>query len=179
MIFCNKFGFILETSFSYTIVNKINESLMNWMAKQVKWVFDIPRKWNFSEKKKWVMKSRRKKGFVGNCDPGIGYRLSVFLFHFCFWKLVWIKVAYEFWCQCYKTDYGRKLRTFVMSWSVFPWQAFQVYCLWARPWAYPRVEHLKCSSIGEAPAFPTNIRLFWKGLPLPATLAYYDCNWQH
>ncbi len=30
------------------------------------------------------------------------------------------------------------------------------YCLWAKPGAYPRVEHLKGSSIGEAPALPKN-----------------------
>ncbi len=27
-------------------------------------------------------------------------------------------------CQCYKTFYGRKLRLFVLSYSVCPWQAF-------------------------------------------------------
>ncbi len=34
-------------------------------------------------------------------------------------------------------------------------------CLWARP-AYPRVVHLKVSSIGQTPALPTNIRIGWK-----------------
>jgi hypothetical protein len=34
-----------------------------------------------------------------------------------------------------------------------------VYCLWARPGAYPIVEHPKGSSIGKAPVLPTNIRL--------------------
>ncbi len=32
-----------------------------------------------------------------------------------------------------------------------------VYCLWARPGAYPRVEHLKGSSIGKAPVLRRNI----------------------
>ncbi len=32
-------------------------------------------------------------------------------------------------------------------------------------WVYPRVEHLKCVSLGWAPALPTNIRLGWKSLP--------------
>jgi len=31
--------------------------------------------------------------------------------------------------------------------------------LWARPVAYPSVEHLKGSSIGQASALPINIRL--------------------
>ncbi len=26
--------------------------------------------------------------------------------------------------QCYKTFYGRKLRLFIISWSVCPWKAF-------------------------------------------------------
>ncbi len=45
--------------------------------------------------------------------------------------------------------------------------------MWARPGAYPRVEHLIGSSIGWAPAFPTNIRLRWKGFPRANTLAYW------
>ncbi len=48
-----------------------------------------------------------------------------------------------------------------------------VYGLWARPRAYPRVEHLKDSSIGYALALPTNNRLGWKGLPGTNALAYY------
>jgi hypothetical protein len=48
-----------------------------------------------------------------------------------------------------------------------------VYSLWARPGAYPRVEHLKGSSIGQAPILPTNIRLSWKGLAGANTLAHY------
>jgi len=46
--------------------------------------------------------------------------------------------------------------------------------LWVRPGAYPRVEHLKGSSIGLAPALPTNLRLGWKFLPGTNTLAYYE-----
>jgi hypothetical protein len=30
--------------------------------------------------------------------------------------------------------------------------------------AYPKVEHLKVASLGQALALPTNIRLGWKGL---------------
>jgi hypothetical protein len=43
---------------------------------------------------------------------------------------------------------------------VCPWQAFpaQYNCLWVRPGAYPRMEHLK-----GAPALPANIRLDCKG----------------
>jgi hypothetical protein len=37
-----------------------------------------------------------------------------------------------------------------------------VYCLWARPGAYPRVEHLK------------GVSLSWKGLQTANTLAYYE-----
>ena len=47
-----------------------------------------------------------------------------------------------------------------------------VYCLWARSGAYPRVEHLKNSSIGLAQALPTNIRLCWKSLLDTNTLAF-------
>ncbi len=49
-----------------------------------------------------------------------------------------------------------------------------VYCLWVRPGAHPRVEHLKCSSLRKALALPANIRLGWKGLPGTNTLAYYE-----
>ncbi len=49
-----------------------------------------------------------------------------------------------------------------------------VYCLRARPGVYPRVEHLKGSSIGWAPALPTNIRLGWKRLQGTNTLAYRE-----
>jgi len=37
--------------------------------------------------------------------------------------------------------------------------------LWARPGAYPRVEHPKDASLGKAPALLANIRLGWKVLP--------------
>jgi hypothetical protein len=47
-----------------------------------------------------------------------------------------------------------------------------VYCLWTRTGAYSRMEHLKGSSIGLAPALPTNIRLDWKSLTGTNTLAY-------
>jgi hypothetical protein len=35
------------------------------------------------------------------------------------------------------------------------------------------VEHLKGSSIGQAPVLPTNVRLGWKRLPGTNALAYY------
>jgi hypothetical protein len=40
--------------------------------------------------------------------------------------------------------------------------------------AYPRVEHLKCASLGEALDLPANIRLGWKCLPGTNILAYYE-----
>jgi len=45
--------------------------------------------------------------------------------------------------------------------------------MWVRPGAYPREEHLKVVSLGQAPALLANIRLGWKGLPGTNTLAYY------
>jgi len=42
------------------------------------------------------------------------------------------------------------------------------------PGAYPEVEHLKGSSLGQALALPTNIILGWKGLPGSNTIAYYE-----
>jgi hypothetical protein len=49
-----------------------------------------------------------------------------------------------------------------------------VYCLWARPGAYPIVQHQKGTSIGYVPALQTDIRLDWKGWPWTNTLAYYE-----
>jgi hypothetical protein len=40
--------------------------------------------------------------------------------------------------------------------------------------AYPRMEHLKGGSLGEAAALLTNIRLGWKALPETNSLAYYE-----
>ncbi len=43
-----------------------------------------------------------------------------------------------------KTFYGRKLRIFLISWCLLLSSLSSlVYCLWARPEAYPRVELLK------------------------------------
>jgi hypothetical protein len=47
-----------------------------------------------------------------------------------------------------------------------------VYCLWARPGAYPRVEHLKGVSLWQAPALLTSTILYWKGLPGANTPAF-------
>jgi hypothetical protein len=49
-----------------------------------------------------------------------------------------------------------------------------VYCLWARPGAYPRMDHLKGSPIGQATALLTNIILGWKGLLGANDQAYYE-----
>ncbi len=46
--------------------------------------------------------------------------------------------------------------------------------LWARPGAYPRVEHLKGASLEKAPAIPSNTTLSWKGFQGIITLAYYE-----
>ncbi len=43
---------------------------------------------------------------------------------------------------------------------------------WARPGAYPRVEHLKVASLEYASALPANIRLDFKGSADTNTLAY-------
>jgi hypothetical protein len=48
-----------------------------------------------------------------------------------------------------------------------------VYCLQAMPGAYPRLEHLEGSPLGQAPVLPTNIRLGWKGMPETNALANY------
>jgi hypothetical protein len=67
------------------------------------------------------------------------------------------------------------LQIFVISYSSLSLASLSslVYCLWARPGAYPRVEHLKGSSIRQVPALPTNIRPGWKGLPGTNTLTYW------
>ncbi len=50
-----------------------------------------------------------------------------------------------------------------------------VQCLWVRPGAYPRVEHLKGACyLGWHLALPANIRPGWKGLPGTNALAYYE-----
>jgi len=36
---------------------------------------------------------------------------------------IWIAT----WCQCHKTFYGRNLQIFIISWTVYPWQAFRAY----------------------------------------------------
>jgi hypothetical protein len=40
--------------------------------------------------------------------------------------------------------------------------------------AYPRVEHLKGTSLRYSPALPANIGLGWKGLPGKNALAYHE-----
>jgi hypothetical protein len=48
------------------------------------------------------------------------------------------------------------------------------YCLRVRPGAYPRVEHLKDVSLGQAPSLPARTEQSWKGLPVANALAYYE-----
>jgi hypothetical protein len=48
-----------------------------------------------------------------------------------------------------------------------------VYCLWVRPGAYPKVEHLKGAFLASALDLVANIRLGWLGLPGTKTLACY------
>jgi hypothetical protein len=47
-----------------------------------------------------------------------------------------------------------------------------VLCLWVRPGAYHRLEHLKDASLRLAQFLHSNIRLVLKGLPGANTLAY-------
>jgi hypothetical protein len=49
------------------------------------------------------------------------------------------------------------------------------YCLWERLATYVKVETLKGSSPGEAPALLPSSVLFWKGLQGTNTLAYFAC----
>ncbi len=39
--------------------------------------------------------------------------------------------------------------------------------------SYPRVEHLKSASLGQASAVPANIMLGWRDLTVTNTLAHY------
>ncbi len=58
------------------------------------------------------------------------------------------------------TTFHNTVETFVPGTSFQPSLMFAVI-----PEANPRVDHLKGSSLRQAPALPTNIRLGWKGLP--------------
>ncbi len=48
----------------------------------------------------------------------------------------------------------------------------KLVCLWGRPRAYPRLEHMKDVSLGQAPALLANTILSWKGLQGKNTLIY-------
>ncbi len=61
-------------------------------------------------------------------------------------------------CQCYKTFYGRKLRLFIKSQSVCPWQVFLAQSLQVRP-GPTQVKHLSGPLQGRFLALRTNIRL--------------------
>jgi hypothetical protein len=66
------------------------------------------------------------------------------------------------WGQCYKNFYIRNLHIFVISECLSQTGLSSlVQCLWSRPGAYPRVEHLKVTLLGQTPALPTKIRLGW------------------
>jgi hypothetical protein len=66
-------------------------------------------------------------------------------------------------------NFRNKLESFLLASISNP-----IYCLRARPGAYPRMEHLKGVSLGQAPAILANTILSWKGLPWTNTLAYYE-----
>jgi hypothetical protein len=71
-----------------------------------------------------------------------------------------------------------------LEWLSLASHSSLVLCLSVRPGAHPSVEFLKGSSHGKALALPTNIRLVWKGLPGPNTLAItksvnYGCKIFH
>ncbi len=58
-----------------------------------------------------------------------------------------------------------------------PGKPFQPSPMFVRPGGLKwktRVEDLKGSSLVQAPALPTNIKLGWKGLPWTNTVAYYE-----
>ncbi len=59
----------------------------------------------------------------------------------------------------HKTDYGRNLRISLLRYLSLASLFSLVWCL--RVWlgAYPRVEHLKGSLLGQTPALPANTRL--------------------
>jgi len=48
-----------------------------------------------------------------------------------------------------------------------------VKCLWVRPGAHPREEHVKGTSLRYTLVLPANIRLVWSGLTGTSTPAYY------
>jgi hypothetical protein len=50
----------------------------------------------------------------------------------------------------------------------------QVYCLWSRPGAYPRAEHLKGSSIGVDSCFTNQHLAKLERLQEANTLAYHE-----
>ncbi len=52
--------------------------------------------------------------------------------------------------QCYKTYYSHELQIFVMRVFAPGSLSSLVYCLWARPGAYPIVKHQKGVSLGQA-----------------------------
>jgi hypothetical protein len=65
-------------------------------------------------------------------------------------------------------DYYPKVRMFSLG-GLFS----LVKCFWVGQGAYPRVEYLKSTSLGDALALLANIILGWKGLPGTSTIAYY------
>ncbi len=85
------------------------------------------------------------------------------------------------WGLYYKKFYSRNLRIFYNSQCLtLASLSSLVQCLWVRPGTYPKVEHLKGASLGQAPALPTNTRLGWKGLPGTNTsLLQKSINYDH
>jgi len=72
----------------------------------------------------------------------------------------------------YKTFYFRNLCMFLVNSSVCPWQ--ELPALSNAQVAYPRVDYLKSTSFGLAPALLANSRLGSKDFPATSTLAYYE-----
>jgi hypothetical protein len=76
--------------------------------------------------------------------------------------------------RCSNTFYGCNLRMFVISLTVYPWQAFQPSLMFVgKAGAYPSEAPFRYSTLNRLLALPTNISLAWKGLPRTDTLAYY------
>ncbi len=63
---------------------------------------------------------------------------------------------------------------FVISYGVFPWQAYQPSLMFeSKAIIYPQVKHVSIAPLqGRLRALPTNIRLGWKVLKWTNTTAY-------
>jgi hypothetical protein len=77
--------------------------------------------------------------------------------------------------RCYKTFYGRNLRTFKINWCSFLASLSSlVQCLLVKQ-EPTQLKHLLGALLqGRLLALPSNNRLGWKGLPVTNTLAFYE-----